>query len=354
MADLSTPATAAPLTGLRRAVSVPTVRPRRLRRSGPIRDLVAETLLLPQHLIYPLFVADHLVEARPVPSMPGVQQLPVWMLEEVVTEVVTLGVRSFLLFGVLGDDTPKDPHGHRAADGEGPVANALRLLRARFGAEVVLIADTCLCGYTDHGHCGPVAEGTGEILNDDALAHLAAAAVAQAQAGADFVAPSDMMDGRTRALREALDDANLSHVGVIPYSVKYASSFYGPFRDAAHSAPQFGDRRTYQMDVRNTREAVRELRLDIEEGADALIIKPGLPCLDIIARARQSTDLPVIAYSVSGEYSMVEAAAANGWLDAPAVHREMALSLRRAGADALITYAAPLLARQSRALLGLG
>jgi porphobilinogen synthase len=284
--------------------------------------------------------------------MPHVFQYPLASLEAEVIRLQALGVRTFLLFGVV-DNAHKDDLGTHAYDGNAGVQQAIRHLKARFGHDITLWADTCLCGYTRHGHCGPLCESTQSVDNDAALVQLGRVAVAQAQAGADFVAPSDMMDGRVAAIRHALDTAGFPHVGIISYSVKHASAFYGPFRDAACSAPSFGDRKTYQMDFANRKEASRELALDVEEGADALIIKPALSCLDLIACAATETNLPIIAYSVSGEYSMVEAAGERGWLDAPALHWEMAVGMRRAGATGIITYAAPTLAQAAKTLYGL-
>ncbi|MFM7468308.1 MAG: porphobilinogen synthase [Vampirovibrionales bacterium] len=329
----------------------PVERPRRWRRSDPIRAMLSETLLLPRHLIYPLFIAPHLEAPSAVASMPGVYQLPLHALEAEVSAKMAEGIRTFLLFGVV-DASLKDDLGTHAHAHEAGVQQALRQLKSTFGESITLWADTCLCGYTRHGHCGPLCETTRTVDNDAALYQLAQVAVAQAEAGADFIAPSDMMDGRVKAIRHALDHAGYPHVGIISYSVKHASAFYGPFRDAACSAPSFGDRKTYQMDSANRVEAQRELMLDVEEGADGLIIKPGISCLDLIHLAHETTSLPVFAYSVSGEYSMVEAAAEKGWLDGVAVHWEMAIALRRAGATGIITYAASALARQAQRLYG--
>ncbi len=310
-------------------------RPRRLRRHEALRAAVRETHVAAEQLIMPHFVLPQADAEEPVPSMPGIARMGVERLLPVVESDLGIGIRAVLLFG-LAPTSAKDPIGSAAADPGGSQAQAIRALKERFGDDLVVISDVCLCGYTDHGHCG-IVEG-GRILNDPSLERLAAASLCHAQAGVDLVAPSDMMDGRVRAIREALDANGFSDTGILSYAAKYASAYYGPFRDAAESAPQFGDRRSYQMDPANAREAVREALLDEREGADILMVKPGLPYLDVLQRLRGRTELPLAAYNVSGEFSAVKAAAAAGWLDEAAVVRENLLALRRAGADLIITY----------------
>jgi len=314
-------------------MSFPSERPRRLRQSAAWRRLVRETELAPRHLILPLFVIEGRDRALPVPSMPGVSQLSIDRAVAEAQAAARDGVAGVLLFGV--PDT-KDPLGESAADPDGLVPRAVRAIKAAV-PELLVWTDVCLCGATDHGHCGHV-DANGKVLNDVSLGTLARTAVAHAAAGADAVAPSDMMDGRVGAIRQALDARGLQDVPIVAYAVKYASALYGPFREAAHSAPAFGDRRAYQMDAANAREALREIRLDIEEGADVVMVKPAGACLDIIHRIRQQTDLPVAAYQVSGEYSLIKAAAAVGWVDERAVALEALTGIRRAGADIIITY----------------
>lgn len=311
------------------------IRPRRLRRSPRLRELVAETSLERRHLIVPHFVLDAGGGREEVPSMPGIARLGRGELLREVEAGLELGLASVLLFG-LTDAARKDARGSEAARAGSAVARAVTELKRAFGADLVVATDVCLCAYTDHGHCGLV-EG-GEVRNDPSLAPLAAMAVAHAEAGADVVAPSDMMDGRVAAIRDALEAAGHAGTALLSYAVKYASAYYGPFRDAAGSAPGAGDRRGYQMDPRNAREALREARLDEEEGADALMVKPALAYLDVIAAVRARTTLPLVAYNVSGEYSAVKAAAQRGWIDEAAVVRENLLAMRRAGADAIVTY----------------
>ncbi|MCL8207128.1 MAG: porphobilinogen synthase [Actinomycetia bacterium] len=311
----------------------PTERPRRLRRTPAIRELVRETSLAPSDFIYPLFVRDGRGERRPVASMPGVFQFsPDTVLEE-VDRAVARGIKSVLLFGI---PAYKDARGSAALDPEGPVPAAVRRIKDRH-PELVVMCDLCLCDYTDHGHCGLVTPA-GEIDNDSSIDQLAQAAVVFAEAGADVIAPSDMMDGRVGAIRRRLDQNGRVGTLVMSYAAKYASSFYGPFREAAESAPAFGDRRSYQMDPGNAREALREVRLDVEEGADIVMVKPALPYLDVLRRVRDAVDLPVAAYQVSGEYSMIKAAAQRGWLSEPAVVLETLYAIRRAGADLILTY----------------
>jgi len=307
-------------------------RHRRLRKSAFLRDLVREHHLSVDDLIYPLFVVEGNKVRNPVPSMPGIEQLsPDYLLDE-IGEAAALGIKAVLLFGV---PRHKDPVGSAAYHPHGIVQEAIRAIKAEY-PDLLVIADTCLCEYTDHGHCGVVENG--DVLNDASLELLVKTAVSQAEAGADIIAPSNMMDGFTAAIRKGLDDAGFAYVPIMSYAVKYASAFYGPFRDAAESAPKFGDRKTYQMDPANRREALREAQSDIEEGADLLIVKPGMPYLDIIADIRQHFPVPVVAYNVSGEYAMVKAAAQNGWLDEKSVVLEMLTGMKRAGADLIITY----------------
>jgi porphobilinogen synthase len=311
------------------------VRPRRLRRTAALRDLVAEATVQARQLIMPHFVLPAADGVEPVTSMPGIARLGVNDLLRTVERDRALGVRSVLLFGTPRPGV-KDPSGSAAHDPNGTIPTALRALRTHFGADLVVMTDVCLCAYTDHGHCGLIVNG--EVDNDASLEPLAAMALAHAEAGADIVAPSDMMDGRVGAIRDTLDRAGHSGVGILSYAVKYASAYYGPFRDAADSSPQHGDRRSYQMDSRNGAEAERETRLDEAEGADMVMVKPALAYLDVIRRVRAITTLPLAAYNVSGEYSAVKAAAANGWLDEAAIVRENLQAMVRAGADMVITY----------------
>jgi len=305
--------------------------------------MVQETRLRREDLIYPMFVAPGQGVRQEVPSMPGVFRLSLEKLVEEAKEVAGLGIPGVLLFGL---PQKKDETGSEAASPKGAVQQAVRRLKKEV-PDLVVITDVCLCGYTSHGHCGLLRPG-GEVDNDATLEVLAQVAVSHAQAGADIVAPSDMMDGRVGAIREALDEVGQEMTAILSYAVKYASSFYGPFRDAADSAPQFGDRRAYQMDPANARDAIREAALDVEEGADILMVKPAMPYLDILARLRPEFDLPLAAYQVSGEYAMIKAAAQKGWLDETAVMLESLLSIKRAGADLILTY----FAKQAAALLG--
>ncbi|MDZ7779043.1 MAG: porphobilinogen synthase [Gemmatimonadota bacterium] len=310
------------------------MRPRRLRRSAALRELVREHRLAPAHLVLPLFVTEVENEPVEIASMPGAFRWPVERVDEPVGEAVDAGVGAVLLFGIPAH---KDPRGSQASATDGVVQRAVRALRAS-GFTGVVITDVCLCEYTDHGHCG-LLDSDGVVLNDPSLERLADAAVSLAQAGADVVAPSAMMDGQVAAIRSALDEAGAEQTAILSYSAKYASSYYGPFRDAADGAPAFGDRKSHQMDPGNAREAIREHRLDIAEGADVLMVKPGLSYLDIVRRSREAfPDVPLAAYNVSGEYSMVKAAAARGWIDERSVVLETLLSFRRAGADMIITY----------------
>jgi porphobilinogen synthase len=311
------------------------VRPRRLRASAALRALVAETRVSPAQLVMPHFVLAAKNAEEPIAAMPGIARVGETPLLRTVERDLALGIRSVLLFGLVPDER-KDPRGRASADAKGPVAHAVAALKRRFGADLVVITDVCLCAYTDHGHCGFLVGDT--IVNDPSLAQLAAMALVHAEAGADLVAPSDMLDGRVGAIRDALDARGLSETGILSYAVKYASAYYGPFREAAHSAPARGDRQGYQMDARNVREALKEARLDAAEGADMLMVKPALAYLDVIRAVKEATELPLAAYNVSGEYSMVKAAAERGWIDEARVVRENLHALARAGADVLITY----------------
>ncbi|MFC4320973.1 porphobilinogen synthase [Litchfieldia salsa] len=307
-------------------------RHRRLRHSTNLRSLVRETHLSVNDLIYPIFVVEGENKRNEVASMPGVYHLSLDLLIKEMDEVVGLGIKSVILFGVPDH---KDELGTQAYHDNGIVQQATRLVKEHY-PELVVIADTCLCQYTSHGHCGIVEEG--QILNDPTLDLLAKTAVSQAQAGADIIAPSNMMDGFVAAIRFGLDEAGFGHVPIMSYGVKYSSAFYGPFRDAAHSTPQFGDRKTYQMDPANRLEALREAESDLQEGADFIIVKPALSYLDIIRDVKNNYNVPVVAYNVSGEYSMVKAAAANGWINEKDIVMEMLTSMKRAGVDLIITY----------------
>ena len=311
------------------------IRPRRLRRTAAMRDLAAETRLSADQFVLPHFVlpVDHAEE--PVPSMPGISLMGMENLLRQVESDLGLGIRSVLLFGHPVKGT-KSPDGEAAADAQGAVQRAVSRLKAAFGESLVVMTDVCLCAYTDHGHCGLIEDG--DVDNDSSLRPLVETALSHARAGADVVAPSDMMDGRVGAIRDALDVEGLDNVAILAYSAKYASAYYGPFRDAADSAPAQGDRQSYQMDCRNALEAVREAELDESEGADMVMVKPALAYLDVIASVRASTTLPLAAYNVSGEYAAVKAAAAAGWLDEARVVRENLMGIRRAGADLIITY----------------
>jgi porphobilinogen synthase len=309
-----------------------THRPRRLRRTAAIRSLVRETRLSPENFLYPLFVVPGEGRRREIGSMPGVFQLSV---DEIVKEAAAAkgeGVPGVLLFGLPPE---KDAGGTGAADPEGPVQTAVRALKKDVPG-LLVVTDVCLCEYTSHGHCG-LLDGE-EIINDATVEELARAALSHAAAGADIVAPSDMMDGRVGRIREKLDGARFTQVAIMAYAAKYCSAFYGPFRDAANSAPAFGDRRSHQMDPANVEEALREVALDLDEGADIVMVKPALPYLDVIARVKEEFGVPTAAYHVSGEYAMLKAAARNGWIDEPRAMMETLTSIRRAGADIIITY----------------
>lgn len=315
-------------------------RPRRLRRTESIRALVRETRLTPDDLVYPLFVCEGEGVRREIGSMPGCFNLSI---DEVVRETEAAraeGIRSVILFGV---PDKKDAVGSQAYAEDGVTQQGIRAIK-REVKDVVVIADNCLCEYTDHGHCGAIAEG--EVLNDPTLDLLARTAVSQAEAGADIIAPSSMMDGFVVAIRDALDGAGFEQIPIMSYAVKYASGFYGPFREAAQSTPQFGDRRGYQMDPANAREALNEAALDVEQGADILMVKPALPYLDVIRAVRLRFDLPIAAYQVSGEYAMIKAAGRLGWIDEERVALESLTSIKRAGADIILTYFARETARR--------
>ena len=322
-------------------MAFPKQRLRRTRRTAGLRGLVRETRLSPEDFIYPIFVTVGEDVRNPVASMPGVFQLSINHTVAEARRVHDLGIPGVLLFGL---PETKDEVGSGAYDPEGIVQLATRAIKDAV-PELLVVTDVCLCEYTSHGHCGVVAKETGEVLNDVSLELLARTAASQAEAGADVVAPSDMMDGRVAAIRAELDNEGFENTSIMAYAAKYASAFYGPFRDAADSAPQFGDRRSYQMDPANAREALVETGLDAEEGADIVMVKPALPYLDVLRRVRETTDLPLAAYNVSGEYSMVKAAAQNGWLDEERAVLEALTGIKRAGADIIITYHAPDAAR---------
>ncbi|CAK20985.1 porphobilinogen synthase [Listeria welshimeri] len=307
-------------------------RHRRLRKNKTMRDLVRETVLHTDDLIYPIFVKDGTESKTEVVSMPGVFQFPLHELEEEMRTVESLGIKAVILFGIPAE---KDAVGTQAYHDHGIIQEATKLIKNNH-PEIIVVADTCLCEFTDHGHCGVIENG--EILNDESLELLKKTAVSQASAGADIIAPSNMMDGFVQVIREGLDEAGFYDIPIMSYAVKYASAFYGPFRDAAGSAPQFGDRKSYQMDPANREEALREAISDEKEGADFLIVKPSLSYLDIMRDVKNNTNLPVVAYNVSGEYAMVKAAAQNGWIDEEKIVLEMLTSMKRAGATLIITY----------------
>jgi porphobilinogen synthase len=318
------------------------VRMRRLRYSSALRDMVAQASISADDLIMPVFICPGSKQRVPVSSMPGICQMSVDIAAEYCKELQQLGLRAALLFGI---PEQKDQTGEIACAHNGIVQQAIKAI-AQAAPGLLLVADLCNCEYTVHGHCGTIING--DVDNDATVATLARQAVSLAEAGANIIAPSDMMDGRVKAIRKALDSNGFEKIPIMSYSAKYASAFYGPFREAAQSAPQFGDRRTYQMDCRNQREALREMELDIAEGADMLMVKPALSYLDIIAQARQNFSLPIVAYNVSGEYSMVKAAGACGWIDEARMRDEILLSIKRAGADIIITYFTEELLRQGK------
>jgi len=310
----------------------PKYRPRRLRRHEKLRAMVRETHLAPAHLIYPLFVTPGMNKAQPVSSMPGVAQLTVDRVVEECREASALGIPAVILFGL---PERKDALGSEAYDDGGVVQRAIRAIKDRV-PELLVITDVCLCEYTDHGHCGVIKNG--DVDNDSTLELLVKEALSHARAGADVVGPSDMMDGRVGAIRRALDENGFAQTAIMAYAAKYASGFYGPFREAAESTPQFGDRRSYQMDPANADEALREVELDIREGADIVMVKPAMSYLDIVYRVKQKFGYPVAAYNVSGEYSMIKAAGQNGWIDEQRIMMEVLYAIRRAGADMILTY----------------
>jgi porphobilinogen synthase len=320
-------------------MSFPTHRPRRLRRTEALRNLVQETRLTTAGLIYPMFVCPGTNVRQEVTSMPGVAQQSVDKILEECREIESLGIPGIILFGL---PESKDATGGSSASPHGVVQRAVEAVR-KANLKLVVITDVCLCEYTDHGHCGVIENG--EVANDATLAILANQALSHARAGADVVAPSDMMDGRVGAIRDKLDDHKFENLPILAYAAKYSSAFYGPFREAAQSTPQFGDRRSYQMDPANAREALKEVALDLDEGADMVMVKPALPYLDVVRRVRDTFDVPVGAYNVSGEYAMVKAAVANGWLDERRTVLEIITGIQRAGADIILTYHAKDVAR---------
>ncbi|MCC3375751.1 porphobilinogen synthase [Cohnella sp. REN36] len=317
-------------------MTYPITRHRRLRRTPALRNLVRETYLHPHDFVYPLFVVPGEGVKQEIPSMPGVYHYSVDRLEEEVREIQSLGIQAVLLFGI---PEHKDPIGTSAYETDGIVQQATRLIKA-LAPELVVVADTCLCEFTDHGHCGVVhgSGATAVVDNDESLALLVRTAVSQAAAGADIIAPSNMMDGFVAAIRQGLDEAGFEDIPIMSYAVKYSSAYYGPFREAAQSAPQFGDRKTYQMDPANVREALREAASDVAEGADMLMVKPGLAYLDVVRVVKERFDLPLVVYNVSAEYSMVKAASLQGWIDERAIVLETLTGMKRAGADLIITY----------------
>jgi len=320
-------------------MSYPAQRPRRLRRSEALRGLVRETRLTPAGLIYPMFVCPGNKVRQEVSSMPGIHQQSVDQIVEECREVESLGIAAVILFGL---PETKDPRGASSISAQGVVQCAIEAIR-KADLKLVVITDVCLCEYTDHGHCGVLEHG--EVANDATLTVLAEQALSHARAGVDIVAPSDMMDGRVAAIRKKLDEHKFENIAILSYAAKYCSGFYGPFREAAQSAPQFGDRRSYQMDPANAREALKEVALDLEEGADMIMVKPALPYLDIIHRVHETFNVPVAAYNVSGEYAMIKAAAQKGWLDEQRVVLEVLTGIQRAGASMILTYHAKDVAR---------
>jgi porphobilinogen synthase len=320
-------------------MTFPTHRPRRLRRTEALRGFVRETRLSASGLVYPMFACPGTKVRTEVSSMPGIFQQSVDQVVEECREVAGLGIPAVILFGL---PDKKDEVGSEASDPNGAVQRAIEAIR-KAKLDLLVITDVCLCEYTSHGHCGVIEKG--DVANDPTVERLAAAALSHARAGADIVAPSDMMDGRVGAIRQKIDANGFEDVAILSYAAKYCSGFYGPFREAAQSAPQFGDRRSYQMDPANAREALREVALDLEEGADMIMVKPALPYLDIIQRVRERFDVPVAAYNVSGEYAMVKAAARNGWIDEQRVVLEILTGIQRAGAEIVLTYHAKDVAR---------
>ncbi|GGI31587.1 delta-aminolevulinic acid dehydratase [Staphylococcus chromogenes] len=309
-------------------------RHRRLRVSPTMRAMVRETHLRKEDLIYPIFVVEKDDVKKEIASLPNVYQISLNLLHEEIKEAYDLGIRSFIFFGIPNE---KDECGTGAFIDNGVIQQATRIAKKLYD-DILVIADTCLCEYTDHGHCGLIDEHTNDVDNDKTLPLLVKTAISQVKAGADIIAPSNMMDGFVTEIRHGLDEAGFQHIPIMSYGIKYASSFFGPFRDAAESTPSFGDRKTYQMDPANRLEALRELESDLKEGADMMIVKPALSYLDIIRDVRNHTNIPVVAYNVSGEYSMTKAAALNGWIDEERVVMEQMISMKRAGADLIITY----------------
>jgi porphobilinogen synthase len=314
-------------------MNYPVYRPRRLRKNEKFRNMIQETELSPNHLIYPVFVKEMAEKKVPIPAMPDVYQFSVEGLPQEIEEVASLSIPGVLLFGIPEE---KDEVGSGAYAEDGVVQKAVRVIKKLFGSDIMVITDVCMCEYTNHGHCGVIKDG--EVDNDETLKLLARSAHSHVVAGADMVAPSDMMDGRVKAIRETLDISGFCTIPIMSYAAKYASALYGPFREAAESAPQFGDRRGYQMDPPNQREALREIRLDIQEGADIIMVKPALFYLDVLSMAKQEFNIPLAAYSVSGEYTMIKLAASKGYLDYERAVVEANTSIRRAGADIIITY----------------
>jgi porphobilinogen synthase len=317
----------------------PTTRMRRTRQNDTLRNLVRETYLNTEQLIYPLFIAENIEDPQEISSMPGVKQWPLTFVGQEAKRILELGIPAVLLFGIPSE---KDEVGSQAYNPQGIIQQAIRRIKEE-APDMLVMTDVCLCEYTSHGHCGVI--DNGNVQNDESLELLASMALSHVVAGADIVAPSDMMDGRVGAIRHTLDEQGYTSTPIMAYSAKYASGFYGPFREAAASAPQFGDRRSYQMDPANVREALREVDLDIEEGADIVMVKPALAYLDVIRQVREHCNLPIAAYNVSGEYSMIKAAAQQGWIDERRIVMEVLTGIRRAGADMIITYFAPQVAQ---------
>jgi porphobilinogen synthase len=323
-----------------RNVGFPTVRLRRLRRSPAIRDVLQETRLSVKDLICPIFIKEGIEKPQAIESMPAIQRIPISKLIKDIEAITDLGIRAILLFGI---PTRKDDNATSAYDDQGIVQQSTDLIHKHFGDNIAIITDVCLCQYSSHGHCGIIKNH--KVDNDNTITILREVAISHARAGADFVAPSAMMDGQVNAIREGLDNSGYSDTGIIGYSAKQASPLYAPFRDVAHSMPEFGDRRSYQMPSSNSREALREIEFDINEGVDIIMIKPAIPYLDLIYQAKTTTTLPVCAYSVSGEYALIKAAADEGWIDENAVMSEFLISIKRAGADMIITYYAKQMAK---------
>jgi porphobilinogen synthase len=322
------------------AAVFPTVRLRRLRKNAAIRDLFQEIHVSVKDLICPLFIQDGSRESQTIESIPGIHSLPLYNVVDEVQGILDLGIRGIIIFGI---PSYKDDRGISAFDEKGIVQKSIELIRKHFGCKIAIITDVCLCQYTSHGHCGMVMNG--KIDNDTSLDALRKVAISQARSGADIVAPSAMMDGQVRVIREGLDDAGFNDVSIMGYSAKHASSLYTPFRDIVHSTPEFGDRRSYQMPFTNIKEAMREIEMDVKEGVDIIMIKPAIPYLDLIYQAKNNTNLPVAAFSVSGEYALIKAAAIEGWVEENSVLTEFLTSIKRAGADVIITYHAKKMAK---------